>query len=83
MKVFWNDRDTSRAFRGHLLAHAALMQVVNMAHVRRVFFAKAVAPFAFLLAERRPPLPGERVVIWNARAGSSCRSVAVYGSRPA
>jgi hypothetical protein len=67
MKVFWNDRDTSRAFRGHLLAHAALMQVVNMAHVRRVFFAKAVAPFAFLLAERRPPLPGERVVIWNAR----------------
>lgn len=67
MKVFWNDRDTSRAFRSHLLAHAALRQLVNMAHVRRVFFAKAVAPFAFLLAEKRPPIPDERVVIWNAR----------------
>ncbi|MHC5653702.1 HsdM family class I SAM-dependent methyltransferase [Stappia sp. ICDLI1TA098] len=67
MKVFWNDRDTSRAFRGYFLAHAALMQVVNMAHVRRVFFAKAVAPFAFLLAEKRQPMPNERVVIWNAR----------------
>lgn len=67
MKVFWNDRDTSRAFRMHLLARAALRQVVNMAHVRRVFFAKAVAPFAFLLAENRPPAPGERIVLWNAR----------------
>ncbi|MEP9369804.1 N-6 DNA methylase [Xanthobacter sp. VNH20] len=67
MKVFWNDRDTSRAFRSYLLTHAALRQVVNMAHVRRVFFAKAVAPFAFLLAEKRPPLLDERLVIWNAR----------------
>lgn len=67
MKVFWNDRDTSRAFRGHLLAHAVVRQVVNMAHVRRVFFAKAVAPFAFLLAEKRPPAPDARVVFWNAR----------------
>ncbi|MDH1270501.1 BREX-1 system adenine-specific DNA-methyltransferase PglX [Rhizobium pusense] len=67
MKVFWNDRDTSRAFRSHLLAHAALKQIVNMAHVRRVFFAKAVAPFAFLLAEKRPPAPNAQVVFWNAR----------------
>lgn len=67
MKVFWNDRDTSRAFRGHLLARAALQQVVNMAHVRRVFFAEAVAPFAFLLAENRSPSPDERLVLWNAR----------------
>jgi hypothetical protein len=67
MKVFWNDRATSRAFRRHLLARAALKQVVNMAHVRRVFFADAVAPFAFLLAENRPPSPDEHVVLWNAR----------------
>jgi hypothetical protein len=67
MKVFWNDRDTSRAFRRYLLARAALKQVVNMAHVRRVFFAKSVAPFAFLLAENRPPSPDERLVLWNAR----------------
>ncbi|SDA26268.1 Eco57I restriction-modification methylase [Nitrosospira sp. Nsp18] len=67
MKIFWNDRDTSRGFRCHLLAHAAVRQVVNMTHVRRVFFAKAVAPFAFLLAEKRSPLPDELVVFWNAR----------------
>jgi hypothetical protein len=67
MKVFWNDRDTSRAFRNHLLAHAVVRQVVNMAHVRRVFFSKAVAPFAFLLAEKQPPSLGDRVVFWNAR----------------
>ena len=67
MKIFWNDRETSREFRRHLLTHATLKQVVNMAHVRRVFFAKAVAPFAFLLAEKRSPSQDERVVFWNAR----------------
>lgn len=67
MKVFWNDRDTSWMFRRHLLARAALKQVVNMAHVRRVFFAKSVAPFAFLLAENWPPSPDEHIVLWNAR----------------
>ncbi|MES0020411.1 N-6 DNA methylase [Mesorhizobium sp. M0036] len=67
MKIFWNDRDTSRGFRQSLLERATLRQVVNMAHVRRVFFAKAVAPFAFLLAENRSPSPDERVVLWNAR----------------
>lgn len=67
MKVFWNDRETSREFRRYLLANATLRQVVNMAHVRRVFFAKAVAPFAFLLAEKRPPTSRDRVVFWNAR----------------
>lgn len=67
MKVFWNDRDTSRSFRRHLLTRAVLKQIVNMAHVRRVFFAKAVAPFAFLLAENRRPKSNESLVIWNAR----------------
>src|SRR5690606_19706011 len=67
MKVFWNDRETSREFRRYLLTHATVLQVVNMAHVRRMFFAKAVAPFAFLLAEKRPPAPDNRVVFWNAR----------------
>jgi len=67
MKIFWNDRDTSRDFRRHLLEHAVVRQVVNMAHVRRVFFANAVAPFAFILAEKRTPSSDERVVIWNAR----------------
>lgn len=67
MKVFWNDRETSREFRRYLLTHATLRQVVNMAHVRRVFFAKAVAPFAFLLAEKRPPASDDRVIFWNAR----------------
>lgn len=67
MKVFWNDRETSREFRRHFLAHATLRQVVNMAHVRRVFFAKAVAPFGFLLAEKRLPRTDDQVVFWNAR----------------
>lgn len=53
MKVFWNDRESSRTFRKYLLAHATITEVVNMAHVRRVFFAKAVAPFAFLLAQKK------------------------------
>ncbi len=67
IKVFWNDRDTSRAFRAHILERATLKQLVNMTHVRRVFFAKAVAPFAFILAENKPPDPDARFVIWNAR----------------
>lgn len=71
MKIFWNDRETSREFRRYLLTNATLKQVVNMAHVRRVFFAKAVAPFAFLLAEKRQPSSDDRVVFWNARRVST------------
>ncbi|WP_244032152.1 Eco57I restriction-modification methylase domain-containing protein [Methylobacterium sp. E-016] len=82
MKVFWNDRDTSRAFRRHLLAHAAIAQVVNMAHVRRVFFAKAVAPFAFMLAEKRRPNPAERAVLWNARRVGSVERLRTMSAVP-
>ncbi|MBD8548663.1 Eco57I restriction-modification methylase domain-containing protein [Sphingomonas sp. CFBP 8760] len=82
MKVFWNDRDTSRLFREHLLAHAALGQVVNMTHVRRAFFAKAVAPFAFVLAEKRPSRPEERVVFWNARRTGSVERLRTMSAVP-
>lgn len=82
MKVFWNDRDTSRAFRKHLLTHAAIDQVVNMAHVRRVFFAKAVAPFAFVLAEKRRPNPAERAVLWNARRVGSVERLRTMSAVP-
>lgn len=67
MKVFWNDRETSRMFRRHLLARTSIRQILNMSHVRRVFFANAVAPFAFLLLENGPPAADHRFVIWNAR----------------
>ncbi len=82
MKAFWNDRDTSRAFRRHLLARAALKQIVNMSHVRRVFFAEAVAPFAFLLAENRPPSPDERLVLWNARRARAVERLRSMASVP-
>ncbi|MFF8801443.1 MULTISPECIES: class I SAM-dependent DNA methyltransferase [unclassified Methylobacterium] len=82
MKVFWNDRDTSRAFRRHLLTHAAIGQVVNMAHVRRVFFTKAVAPFAFILAEKRRPNPAERAVLWNARRAGSVERLRTMSAVP-
>lgn len=80
MKVFWNDRDTSRTFRRQLLARASVRQVVNMAHVRHVFFANGVAPFAFLLLENSRPASDHRLVLWNARrtrAVETLRSMAL------
>jgi hypothetical protein len=82
MKVFWNDRETSREFRRYLLTHTTLRQLVNMAHVRRVFFAKAVAPFAFLLAEKRPPASDDRIIFWNARRVGSVERLRSIGAVP-
>ena len=59
VKVLWNQRPTSREFRRHLFGRATVKQVVNMTHVRRVFF-KAVAPFAFIEFLNSPPPPGTR-----------------------
>ena len=66
-KVLWNQRRTSVAFRASLLADVTVSQVVNMAHVRTVFFSKAVAPFAFVELVKSPPGRDARVSIWNAR----------------
>lgn len=50
--------------------------------MRRAFFAKAVAPFAFVLAEKRPPRPEERVVLWNARRTGSVERLRTMSAVP-
>lgn len=49
--VLFNERSTSQAFRQVLLSSSKIRQVVNFAHVRRLFFNKSVAPFVFISFE--------------------------------
>jgi len=46
--VLFNQRKTSQDFRRAWLASSKLYQVVNFAHVRTLFFDKAIAPFVFV-----------------------------------
>jgi hypothetical protein len=46
--VFYNTRTTSRAFRRTWLGIVNLEEVANFSQVRRLFFARAVAPFCFV-----------------------------------
>ncbi|HEY0152930.1 MAG TPA: N-6 DNA methylase [Longimicrobium sp.] len=50
--VLFNQRETSRVFRAHLLAHTRVLEVVNFSHVRRFIFERAIAPFVYLSVAR-------------------------------
>lgn len=56
--VLFNRRSTSRAFRESWLCSSTIIEVVNFAHARKLFFDISIAPFAFALfspATRVPP----------------------------
>ena len=53
--VFFKRHPKSRKFREQWLASSALDHVVNFAAVRYAFFASAIAPFASVVFEKRPP----------------------------
>jgi hypothetical protein len=46
--VFYNTRPTSKEFRRTWLSSVSLNEVTNFSQVRRLFFARGVAPFCFV-----------------------------------
>lgn len=79
-KVLWNARETSKSFRNAFLSLVNIREVVNFTHVRRVFFAGAVAPFVFLRFEPRSEgTPSSVVTYWNARRGKLVEATGAIG----
>jgi type I restriction-modification system DNA methylase subunit len=66
--VIYNQRNTSKEFRSEWLSHSKLKEVINFAHVRRLFFDKAVAPFIFVhFAPKKESIIDWRFVYASAR----------------
>ncbi|MEN3327591.1 MAG: hypothetical protein V7638_2398 [Acidobacteriota bacterium] len=66
--VIFNQRATSQKFRRHWLSTSTVTEVVNFAHVRRLFFDKAIAPFVFLnFSPRAKDSNDDRFVYLSAR----------------
>lgn len=72
--VFFKSNEKSRSFREEWLESVKLISVVNLAHVRDVFFrsggsdSEAIAPFAVVQFQKVAPKPGDSPVqYWTAK----------------
>lgn len=71
--VFFKRHEPSRIFRRQWLAEATLENITNFAAVRDTFFSGpshkegAIAPFASVVFEKRPPIHSSRLAYWSAK----------------
>ena len=60
----------SRAFREKWLSQNTLLQVINFAHSRSIFFKNAIAPFATVLFCPKEPSEDNYVSYWSVKMNS-------------
>jgi hypothetical protein len=66
--VFFKRHPHSQAFRRKWLKQAKLLEVINFAHVRDIFFNKGVAPFASVVFQKKSIENGDHPVrYWSAK----------------
>lgn len=65
--VFFKRHNNSKKFREQWLASSEIKAVVNFAAVRDVFFKKAIAPFASVVFNKRPPNRQHRFHYYSAK----------------
>ncbi|HYT44327.1 MAG TPA: N-6 DNA methylase, partial [Methylomirabilota bacterium] len=77
--VLFNERRTSREFRQVWLSSSKIHQIVNFAHVRRLFFNKSVAPFFFTSFESSQADLEDHYIVYTSalltKAAEQLRSV--------
>lgn len=81
--VFFKHHPNSKAFREVWLNTVQLLQVVNLAHVRHVFFSgqdrksKGISPFASVVFEKKPlaDAPDNRFEYWSAKRTAMVENV--------
>lgn len=60
----------SRAFRERWLSQNTLVQIINFAHSRDIFFKNAIAPFAAVLFRKEEPAEDNYVSYWSVKMNS-------------
>lgn len=60
----------SRGFREKWLSQNTLVQIINFAHSRNIFFKNAIAPFAAVLFRAEEPAEGNYVSYWSVKMNS-------------
>lgn len=66
--VLLKQHPKSKRFRQIWLSEAKVNQVVNFIHARKVFFANAIAPFAYIEFEKTKDIPPDHTITyWSAK----------------
>jgi len=70
VSVFSKSNSQSNLFKKEWLSKTTLLQIVNFAHSRDVFFQKAIAPFVSVLFRPYEPINDGYVSYWSAKKSS-------------
>lgn len=65
--VFWKGRGKSQQFRQRWLQQCTIKTVTNFAHVRHIFFEKAISPFAVVHYVFQNVSPDHYIQYWSAK----------------
>lgn len=65
--VFWKGHDNSQKFRQRWLQTCTIKTVTNFAHVRHIFFEKAISPFAVVHYVFQNVSPDHYIQYWSAK----------------
>lgn len=72
--VFFKSHKISREFRRKWLSSVILSEVVNFAHVRKIFFKSAIAPFASVVFKKEAFINNDNLVrYWSAKETSAAK----------
>ncbi len=70
VSVFSKSNPQSNLFKKEWFSKTTLLQIVNFAHSRDVFFQKAIAPFVSVLFRPQKPVNDGVVLYWSAKKSS-------------
>ncbi len=65
--VFWKGQGKSQKFRQDWLERCTIKTVINFAHVRHMFFEKAISPFAMVHYVFQNASPNHYIQYWSAK----------------
>lgn len=65
--IFFKHSDKNYIFRKDWLTNSRLIEVINFAHVRDVFFNKATSPFVFINFEKNISTNNSYIHYWSAK----------------
>lgn len=65
--VFWKGQNKSQKFRQRWLQQCTIKSVTNFAHVRHIFFDKAISPFAVAHYVFQNASPNHYIRYWSAK----------------
>ena len=65
--IFFKGHPNSQKFRQRWLAESTIKTVVNFAHVREIYFNKAISPFAFVHYKASRAEINHRIQYWSAK----------------